>query len=173
MTTWLMLAMLAGEVPLECGLHPKARELAVAIIQDSQQQRLRLRCDGMLAVVAQRKAREMAQRGSVSHIGGGGANSRVVAAGYPLDKRYGIGIANQIEAVAGGIADVDEIWDAFKDSPGHRAHLLGEHPVYLQQDEIAVGYHHDWETPHVDYWVVYVARREDGNQQPVVLISKE
>ncbi|WP_345337600.1 CAP domain-containing protein [Ferrimonas pelagia] len=162
----------AGAIPLECGLHAKARELAALIIRDPEQLHVRLRCDGVLAKVAQEKAQAMAERGHVSHIGGGGANSRVLSAGYPLDKRYGSGMANQVEAVAGGFNSAQRVWNALKDSPRHRAHLLGEKPLYRMQDEIGVGYVYDVETPHDSYWVVYIARKEDGSDEPLVLISK-
>ncbi|MBY5991701.1 CAP domain-containing protein [Ferrimonas balearica] len=165
-------ALTQSAVPVECGFHPKARALARLIIEDPDQQRLSLKCDGLLAWVAQQKAREMAERRHVSHMGEGGANARVVNAGYPLDKRYGIGMANQIEAVAGGIGDPEAMWEAFKDSFGHRRHLLGEHPLYQEQDEIAVGYYYDWDTPNVDHWVVYVARKDSGGETPLVLVSK-
>jgi len=159
-------------VPLECGLHPKARELARLIIQDPDQKRASLKCDGLLAVVAHQKAREMAERRHVSHLGASGANARVVNAGYPLDRRYEVGLGNQIEAVAGGFAEPSEMWEAFKASVGHRIHLLGEHPLYNEQDEISVGYYYDWNTPHIDYWVVYVARKDDSSPDPLVLIRK-
>ncbi|MBY5920311.1 CAP domain-containing protein [Ferrimonas balearica] len=172
MSLALIFAATTLAVPLECGLHPKARELARLIIEDPEQKRRSLKCDGILAVVAQEKAREMAERGHVSHFGGGGANARVANAGYPLDRRYEVGLGNQIEAVAGGFGEAYDMWEAFKGSVGHRTHLLGEHPLYHEQDEISVGYYYDWNTPYVDYWVVYVARKDDSSPEPIVLIRK-
>ncbi|MBY6185612.1 CAP domain-containing protein [Marinobacter hydrocarbonoclasticus] len=172
MSLAIVFAAVTVAVPLECGLHPKARELARLIIVDPEQKRPALRCDGLLAMVAQEKAREMAERKHVSHLGEGGPNARVANAGYPLDRRYDVGLGNQIEAVAGGYSEAAEMWEAFKASSGHRTHLLGEQPVYREQDEISVGYYFDWEAPHIDYWVVYVARKDDHAPEPIVLISK-
>ncbi|WP_298440296.1 CAP domain-containing protein [uncultured Ferrimonas sp.] len=170
--TLLLASVAATDVPAECGFTKEARQLAALIILDDKQQRPQLRCDAKLTQLAAKKAKEMALSGHVNHWGGGGANSRVIEMGYPLDRRYGIGISNQIEAVAGGYDDAATMWQEFKASEGHRRHLLGEHPSYREQDEIGVGYYYRWESPHITYWAVYVARKEDGSDDQVVLLEK-
>lgn len=151
----------------DCGLHPKARELAQLIINDAQQKRRVLTCNPILAKVAAQKAQEMADKGRVSHYAGNvGANQRLVEAGYPLPAHYPTLYHNQVEAVAGGYSTATEVWHGLKDSEAHRAHMLGEHSFYLEQDEIGVAFYRKWHSPHVEYWVVYIATQSSVNETP-------
>jgi hypothetical protein len=147
-----------------CGLHPKAIKLAQLIIRDPKQKRAKLSCNPVLAKVADEKAREMAELKRVTHIGKRGANIRLRDAGYQLAKIYPGMMSNNVEAIAGGISSPEDVWTAFKESNEHRMHVLAEHEFYLLQDEIGVGYFYDWHTPHVDYWVIYIA-----HQKPTLL----
>jgi len=147
----------------KCTSNKEAQSLIEMIIQDPLQQRKRLVCNPLLSQVAQKKAQAMADAGFVHHMVGGNPNSLLRNAGFELPKYYGTGIANQVEAIAGGQDDAQQVWREFKRSEGHRSHLLGEHPFYLEQDEIGVGYVYRWESPHVTYWVVYVTKRESSS----------
>ncbi|MFT5140109.1 MAG: hypothetical protein ACI9H8_002434 [Lysobacterales bacterium] len=157
-----------------CGLNKEARQLALLIIQDTAQQRLDLRCNSRLSEIADSKAREMAELGLVAHIGRSSANSRLVSGGYPLSKLYPRGLENNVEAIAGGISSATQVWREFKNSKDHHMHLLGGHDFYLLQDEIGAGYFKDPFSPHVEYWVVYVAHRDgDENFRGQVAKSKD
>ena len=145
----------------DCGQTAEARALAGMIIADAGQQRDVLRCNALLAEIAEAKAREMAELGQVAHLGRSAANARLARAGYPLADIYPRLLENNVEAIAGGIAEAGAVWSAFKASGAHRSHLLAEHEFYRLQDEIGVGYFRDPASPHVDYWVVYIAHRSD------------
>lgn len=43
--------------------------------------------------------------------------------------------------------------------------MLGEHDFYLEQDEIGVGFVSKWESPHVEYWAVYIAKGTQKNEE--------
>lgn len=164
----LLLCMLAAgaspapaSTPVECGNSALARQLAELIQHDPGQQRDELRCNALLSEIAETKAREMAELGQVAHLGRSAANARLARAGYPLAGIYPRLLENNVEAIAGGIAEPAAVWAAFKASEAHRSHLLGAHEFYRLQDEIGVGYFRDPASPHVDYWVVYIAHRGD------------
>lgn len=153
-----------------CGRSPQARQLAELIRSHPLQRRLRLSCHPVLAAAAEDKAQEMALRGHVSHIYGVMApNRRLRQAGYRLPLSYPGMFHNQVEAVSGGFSTAAEALQAFLDSRPHRTHLLAEHPFYAEQDEIAVGYARNPSTEHVDYWVVFIARRIDSGNPPPLL----
>ena len=145
----------------QCGLHPKAQKLAKLIVEDKKQNRTTMKCSPILAKIALAKAKEMADLGRVDHIGRSAANRRLIDAGYPLSKIYPRMFENNVEAIAGGFGDPEEMWKQFKNSDGHRTHLLAEHEFYKLQNEIAVGYYRDKKTAHIDYWVVYVAHQQE------------
>jgi hypothetical protein len=157
----------------QCALHPKAVKLAELIMRDSEQKRVKLTCHPILAKVAAEKAKEMAELQRVTHIGKRGANIRLRDAGYQLAQIYPGMMSNNVEAIAGGIPSPEKMWEEFKGSKGHRVHLLAEHEFYLLQDEIGVGYFYDWHTPHVDYWVVYVAHQKPSLIKVEVAPSKD
>jgi len=153
-----------GSIDAACGSSDRARQLARLIINDAGQHRSQLRCNATLTAVAEQKVRDMAEHGQVSHIGPGGANARLRAAGYPLPAHYPSLGANQVEAVAGGYGDPHELWRQFKASRAHRLHLLGEHPFYRRQNEIGVAYSRRPESPHEFYWAVYVAEQDEPSR---------
>jgi len=157
-----------------CGLTAKARILAKLIIEDPKQRRSELKCNQLLSKIADQKAREMAELGRVSHIGKNSANMRLVDAGYPLSRIYPRFLENNVKAIAGGLSEPAEMWQEFKDSEGHRMHLLAEHEFYLLQNEIGVGFYYDIKSPHVEYWVVYVAHQiEKTNYKGSIAKSKD
>jgi len=141
---------------MECGSSPQARELARIIQNDTGQQRPRLVCHPLLSKVAEEKARTMADYGIVRHNLGGSPNQRLRDAGFRLPEYYGGPMNNQVEAVAGGYRNAEDVWFAFRNSDVHRKHLLGEHPFYKEQDLMGVGFYKDYATPHIEYWAVYI-----------------
>lgn len=152
----------------ECGLDPRAQQLARLIIEDPLQQRLQLSCHSILAQAAADKAKQMAEHGRVDHfVGGMGANQRLRALGYPLPPYYSSITGNSVEAVAGGYTSAAEVWEAFKSSSRHRSHLLGETAFFAEQNHLGVGFYYKWHSPHLEYWVVYIAReaRADDPKQ--------
>lgn len=172
---WIMLSLLApytnipydGQQALQverlyseqCGLTTQSRELAKLIIEDPQQQRRQLKCHPLLAQAAADKAKIMAKSGKVNHfVGGLGANQRLRDLGYNLPPFYSRATGNNVEAVAGGQESPQQAWIEFKNSELHRVLLLGEIPFYAEQNHIGVGHYYEWHSPHVDYWVVYIAR---------------
>ncbi len=141
----------------QCGLSNKARQLAALIVQDSEQQRLLIRCNPLLARIAQEKAKEMAESGKVSHKGvDGGPNEKLIKAGYPLPKEE-IERFNSVEAILGGESEAEDTWLTLQASFLHKTHLLGENPYYLNQTELGVAHYYKWRSPHIDYWVIYFA----------------
>ncbi|MGM0905238.1 MAG: CAP domain-containing protein [Pseudomonadota bacterium] len=149
----------------DCGNNEKARFLVKLIKADKEQKRSDIRCNRILTAAAEAKARRMAEFGLVIHNLGGSPNSRLKEAGYELPNHYGHKFdSNQVEAIAGGYANANEVWEAFKESKGHRTHLLGEHEFYIKQDEIGVGFVKEWKSPHVEYWVVYLTKGYKKNQ---------
>ncbi|AUD78662.1 CAP domain-containing protein [Kangiella profundi] len=144
-----------------CGLNDKARELAKLIITHKDQKRPILQCNALLAEIADKKAKEMAKLGKVSHDGPGGTpDKRLVDAGYPLSLPTAVIGNNHVESVMGGTSHAEEALDYFANSYAHRIHIFGEHPFYMEQYEIGVGHAEEWYSPHIDYWVVYIAKAE-------------
>ena len=154
----------AGELD-GCGNNEQSRLLSKLITHDLEQKRINIRCNKMLTRIAVAKAKKMAEFGLVTHNLGGSPNSRLRDAGYKLPIHYGAdSFSNQVEAIAGGYSSAEDVWDAFKRSQVHRTHLLGEHEFYVEQDEIGVAFIKEWQSPHVEYWVVYLTKGFKNNQ---------
>jgi len=141
-----------------CGNTPEAKALASLIFNDPKQARPSLVCNPTLVDIAERKAKDMAERGLVSHFLGGSPNSRLRDAGLTLPDYYGNAMSNQVEALAGGYRTAKSVWHALKVSKDHRNHLLAEIPFYQEQDQIGVAFYKDYKTPHIEYWAVYVTK---------------
>ena len=145
--------------PNGCGNNIEAQELVRLIKADKEQRRNVIRCNSILVEAAIVKAKKMSEYGLVMHNLGGSPNSSLEKAGYMLPKHYGMEFdSNQVEALAGGYSSAQEVWTSFKRSKGHRVHLLGEHEFYKEQDEIGVAFIKVPDSPHVEYWVVYLAQ---------------
>lgn len=149
---------LADTARFDCGSTPQAKELALRIATDPKQMRTRLVCNPALVKIAEEKAEDMASRGLVSHFLGGSPNTRIRDAGLVLPEYYGDAMSNQVEALAGGYKDADDVWFAFKTSYSHKIHLLAELPFYQEQDQIGVAFFKDYATPHVEYWAIYLTK---------------
>jgi len=72
-----------------CGNTEQARELSLLIANDKGQQRSVLKCNPTLVMLAETKAKDMAERGLVSHFLGGSPNTRIRNAGLTLPEYYG------------------------------------------------------------------------------------
>lgn len=131
-----------------------------------KQQRPNIRCNDILKNAALDKAKLMLERGLVAHNLGGSPNNLLREAGYQLPDYYGSSFSNQVEAIAGGYEDAETVWFAFKNSDSHRSHLLAEIDFYREQDELGVAFISKWQSPHVEYWVVYLTKGYKPNQQP-------
>ncbi|GAA6206595.1 CAP domain-containing protein [Thalassotalea sp. SU-HH00458] len=147
-----------------CGNNEQARLLAEMIIKDAEQQRSVIRCNKLLTKVATDKAQLMVKSGLVMHNLGGSPNERLREVNYQLPSYYGGAMSNQVEAIAGGYSDAEDVWDGFKNSFGHRQHLLGEIDFYREQDELGIAFVRKWESPHVEYWAVYLTKGFKKNQ---------
>jgi uncharacterized protein YkwD len=112
----------------------------------------------------------MARRRYVSHVTPDrrGPNRMLRESGYPLPDTYLNGLANNVESIVGGIEAPEKVWRALVESPDHRPHVLGEDAAFLAQDEFGVAYYRDIYAPHVDYWVVVIARRPRPGEQEVI-----
>jgi len=143
----------------DCGNNINSRILARMIIEDKNQRRTQLKCNLLLSKIADDKAKEMAILKRVTHVRRNPANKRLVEAGYPLAEIYPLLFENNVEAIAAGISDPLIMWQEFKGSDVHRIHLLGQHEFYCLQNEIGVGFFYDTKTPHVEYWVIYIAHQ--------------
>jgi len=158
----------------DCGSNINSRILARMIIKDKDQKRVQLKCNLLLSKIANDKAKEMATLKRVAHVGRNPANKRLVEAGYPLAEIYPLSFENNVEAIAGGISDPQVMWQEFKESDVHKMHLLGEHEFYLLQNEIGVGFYYDTNTPHVEYWVIYIAHQiQFQNYEGTIAKSKD
>lgn len=142
-----------------CGQNSQSQELARLIMTDNDQKRVKLECNALLSEIAAQKAKEMAREGRVSHYGEGGApDFRLKKAGYPLSLPTSAVGSNHVESIMGGVIYAEDALHSFRNSYAHRIHLFAEHPFYLEQSEIGVGYAEEWNSPHVNYWVVYIAK---------------
>lgn len=156
--------VLANNKYEDCGNNEQARLLAEMIINDDYQQRTDIRCNKLLTKVATEKAKLMVKRGLVMHNLDGSPNQNLRDVNYQLPDYYGGAMSNQVEAIAGGYSDAEDVWDGFKNSFGHRQHLLGEIDFYREQDELGVAFVKKWESPHVEYWAVYLTKGYKKNQ---------
>jgi len=152
----------AGEPPAPdgCELSPPERRLALLLAQPPQR-RATIRCSAGLTEFARQRARDMASRGYLSHLTPErkGPNQLLRDRGYPLPPAYQGGMSNNVESIAGGIGEPEEVWRLLTASSSHRKHLLGEASGFVDQDEYGIGYYRDIHAPHVDYWVIVIARR--------------
>ena len=150
----------AQETPALCGNNLVSQNLVKLIKSDPMQQRPYLKCDSRLVAAAIKKVHDMADSEFVFH---GRANGRLRDEGVELPRYYGIGNANQVEALAGGQTTAEVVWQGFKDSKSHADHLLARNDFYLKQYLIGAAYIHAPNTAHDYYWAVYVAEEDNAS----------
>lgn len=142
----------------DCGLNQQAKDLAQLIIESDLQKRDKLLCNKELAKIALIKAKLMAKADDINHrVDYTTPNQLLRQNGINLPERYPL-FDNQVEAIMGGVATAKESFKIFMTSPDHKSHLLGEYEFVNKQDQIGVGYYKDSDTTHVYYWVIYITR---------------
>lgn len=124
-----------------CGHSIPARQLALLFITDVAQKRLYPHCDNRLVKAAMHRAQDMATTNYFSHMSPSGEtpNSVVLQFGCVLPDYYNLE-GNQIESIGLNYASAQQMWDGWKDSPGHRVHVLGEVDFYAEQTSYGIGY---------------------------------
>ncbi|HEU5010932.1 MAG TPA: CAP domain-containing protein [Roseiflexaceae bacterium] len=155
--TYLPLVVQAA--PPACALNQQEQQLATLLINDPDQHHTSLTCHPILAQVARERAQDMVNRHYFSHTNpdGHGANYLVVQAGYVLPGMYSSAPdGNNIESIAAGYPAASATWTGWMNSPGHRAHLLGETQFYAEQREYGIGYASGGDYHY--YWVVIIAK---------------
>lgn len=152
-----------------CDLDHREFQLA-ALLLGGKQQRISMACRPELQAFARRRALDMARRGYLAHRTpeGKGPNQLLRDTGYPLPPSYLGGLSNNIESIVGGVESPHAVWRALVDSRSHRPHLLGEGPVFQEQDEFGIAYVRDIYSPHVDYWVIVITRRARPDDQQLL-----
>jgi uncharacterized protein YkwD len=102
--------------------------------------------DPSLMKAAALYAEDMRRREEISHYGADGSTppTRAAAAGYPGEF--------VTEALAAGQSTLEEVVDAWLDSPPHRAALLAPEGAHL-----GVALHEDPASTYQTYWTVLVA----------------
>jgi hypothetical protein len=156
-----------------CDLSEPERRMETLLRGDGQK-RPALRCRHELQAFARQRARDMAKRRYLSHVTPErrGPNQLLRDRGYPLPPSYQGGLSNNVESIVGGIRAPADVWRALTLSATHRGHILGEDPDFLDQDEFGVAYYRDIYAPHVDYWVIVIARRGRPDE-PAVLCTPQ
>lgn len=141
----------------QMGWQPNLQEqqLATLFVNDPEQHRQNPTRQDILSHVARARAEDMAERNYFSHTDPDGheANFLVEQADYQLPDYYPNN-GNNIESIGLNFTTAAAAWQAWKDSPGHRVHVLGEDPFYAEQTDYGFGY-----AARADrhYWVVITA----------------
>lgn len=164
MAATFLAAISNNAVANDCGNNDFATKLSQLIINDVQQQRVNLICDQRLVLAAIKKVNELVE---TEHFYHGRANGRLRDEGFKLPEYYGIGMANQVEAIAGGQSSAQQVWKEFKLSEGHADHLLGRSDFYLEQNKIGIAHVYKQDSEHRHYWVVYVAKESIAKEQDI------
>ncbi|KPV97616.1 MULTISPECIES: hypothetical protein [unclassified Pseudoalteromonas] len=154
----------ANEYNTQCASDKYSQHLVDLIISDHEQQRTKLRCDKRLVTAAIEKVAEMAETEFVFH---GRANGRLRDQGVELPIYYGIGNANQVEALAGGQKSPEVVWKSFKESTSHADHLLARNAFYRKQTLIGAAHIYLPSTSHGHYWVVYITEEDNASEKNI------
>ena len=142
--------------PPACTLNAQESAIAELAINNPDQERQNMTCNSTLAEVARARALDMGQRDYFSHVNpdGHGPNFLVSQAGYTLPNGWtSPATLNYIESIAGGYITAQEAWDAWLNSSGHRAHVLGEDPFWAAQTNYGIGYAYVENSSYRHYWV--------------------
>lgn len=118
----------------ECGQSPVAAQLAFLFVTDPGQRRKDPHCDNRLVRAAQFRADDMVSREYFSHLSPDGHSPHFYVAqfGCKLPDYY-LAEGNYIESLAMNQASAADVWRDWKDSPGHRRHVLGEMDTFREQ----------------------------------------
>ncbi len=150
--------------PYGCDFTSEERALEDLFLHDSDQHRVGMVCNSVLAEVARNRAEDMAARSYLSHTNpdGYGPNYLIQAAGYPLPSYYSQNInANNVESIGGGYTTAQDVWNAWRNSDHHRSHVLGLSDFYSEQVEYGIGYAYSADSLHHFYWVLITAHPDE------------
>ena len=125
----------------ECSLGPIQNQIAVLFSTDPEQRRVNIVCDPKLILAAQYRADDMQARHYFAHTDPDGHTPNYWARKfgcylpdtYPLED-------NQVESIALNYPTAEITWQAWKNSPGHRAHVLGTDLFFAKQVRFGIGY---------------------------------
>lgn len=146
------------------GLSDPEWELWQLVIADSQQKHSGLALDYCLSAMARSRSADMAIRRYFSHTTPDGVtpNHACRIGGCGIPGYYSDG--NNIESIAAGYATPSATWDAWKNSPAHRVHVLGEDDFFRGQIRCGIGYHYDPSTPYFYYWTIWFSHPVEESQ---------
>ncbi len=156
-----------------CGNNQQANQLVQLIMTHKNQQRNELTCNAKLSAIAAIKAQHITKDQNIwHHAGRMSPNQLLRHHGYKLPKTYSL-LGNQVEALAGGTDDHNEVFADFLTSEPHKNLLLGIDDFFQLQDQIGAAYIYNADTEHESYWVVIIAgdRMQTLEQKPVLLIE--
>lgn len=149
-----------------CGNSPEAMALANLIRNHPRQQRKNLVCNNKLAQIARIKAKLIIDGQNIWHNAGHLTPNQLLRHhGYHLPASYPW-FGNQVEALAGGKHQADDVLTDFLDSFSHRTLLLGEDPFFVAQQQLGVAYVHHPDSSYEHYWVVIIADEQDQTRTP-------
>jgi len=152
------------ELPVDhSGLSDGEWSLWQLVTADPEQKHVGLALDYCLSVAARSRSADMANRRYFSHTSPDGVtpNQTCRIAACSIPGWYGEG--NNIESIAAGYATPGAVWDAWKNSPAHRVHVLGEDDFFRGQTRCGIGYHYDLTTPYFHYWTIWFSHPVEVN----------
>ncbi len=118
--------------------------------QDIEQNRPVMRIDERLMNAANFKAQLMAKTGIIAHCVDDYCPNKMVRE-FGCKTEYGDD-GNQVESLAVGFSNVTNAYEALRESPLHRPHILGI-DFFESQDEVGVGYY-EYEN---NYYYVFIS----------------
>ena len=146
----------AAAAPAVWSLNTQEEQVEALFRNDAEQRRQNPTRNDILSQVARARAQDMAQRNYFSHTDPDGhqPNFKVKQAGYLLPDFYP-SESNNIESIGLNYTAPADAWQAWKNSPAHRVHVLGEETFYAAQTDYGIGYA---ESANGKYWVLITAR---------------
>jgi uncharacterized protein YkwD len=156
-----------------CGNNEQAQKLAQLILTDMNQQRNDLNCSKKLNEIALIKANIIRQNQDIWHNAGRLTPNQLLRHhNFKLPKTYPL-FGNQVEAIAGGEAAYEFVFEDFLNSSPHKKLLLGEDDFFKAQNQMGVAYLKDLDTDHQHYWVVIIAdeRNQTVKQDPIIEVE--
>lgn len=141
------------------GIAGDAQEIEIyeRMASHEEQRRPTLTWNALLTAVARAYAERMARENFVGHTDpqGFGPNHRIRQAGYKLPANYGTDDDdNNCESLLwGGDGGIQQVWNAWMGSNGHRTHILGLLKDYAEQTQLGVGH---YEMKGSRWWHYYV-----------------